>query len=133
MTSQVLITSLMTFCNTQLPPCSMKGFLDYIADEVVSQEFVHCPYSSIFDSKAGIQLNTTFVKVVLGMTTSAVTPTEWWACLTTWSRKTKTSSDSYYQRNLILTLFNPFRITNSTVYKTYYFQYISLTRFFLEF
>ncbi len=43
---------------------SMKGFLGFTADEVVSQDFVHCPYSSIFDSKAGIQLNTTFVKVV---------------------------------------------------------------------
>jgi glyceraldehyde 3-phosphate dehydrogenase len=43
---------------------SMKGVLGYTADEVVSQDFVHCPLSSIFDSKAGIQLNPTFVKVV---------------------------------------------------------------------
>lgn len=43
---------------------SMKGFLGYTEDEVVSQDFVHCPLSSIFDAKAGIQLNDTFVKVV---------------------------------------------------------------------
>lgn len=43
---------------------SMKGVLGYTEDEVVSQDFVHCPLSSIFDSKAGIQLNPTFVKVV---------------------------------------------------------------------
>jgi glyceraldehyde 3-phosphate dehydrogenase len=33
---------------------SMKGVLGYTEDEVVSSDFVHCPLSSIFDSKAGI-------------------------------------------------------------------------------
>jgi len=42
----------------------MKGFLGYTEDEVVSQDFVHSPLSSIFDAKAGIALNSTFVKVV---------------------------------------------------------------------
>lgn len=32
--------------------------------EVVSQDFVHDSRSSVFDSKAGIMLNPTFVKVV---------------------------------------------------------------------
>jgi len=43
---------------------SMKGILGYTEDEVVSQDFVHNPNSSIFDAKAGISLNSTFVKVV---------------------------------------------------------------------
>jgi len=43
---------------------SMKGILGWTNDEVVSQDFVHCPLSSIFDSKAGISLNPTFVKVI---------------------------------------------------------------------
>jgi glyceraldehyde 3-phosphate dehydrogenase len=42
----------------------MKGFLGYTDQEVVSQDFVHNPLSSIFDSKAGIALNPTFVKVI---------------------------------------------------------------------
>ena len=42
----------------------MKGFLGYTEDEVVSSDFIHSPYSSIFDAKAGISLNPTFVKVV---------------------------------------------------------------------
>lgn len=32
----------------------MKGILGYTNDEVVSADFIHCPYSSIFDAKAGI-------------------------------------------------------------------------------
>lgn len=43
---------------------SMKGILGYTADEVVSSDFTTSPYSSIFDSKAGIALNPRFVKVV---------------------------------------------------------------------
>lgn len=43
---------------------SMKGILGYTQDEVVSSDFIGCGLSSIFDSKAGIQLNPTFVKVV---------------------------------------------------------------------
>lgn len=43
---------------------SMKGVLGYTEDAVVSQDFVHCPLSSIFDANAGIQLNPKFVKLV---------------------------------------------------------------------
>jgi len=43
---------------------SMKGYLGYTEDEVVSSDFIHSPLSSIFDAKAGIQLNPTFVKVI---------------------------------------------------------------------
>jgi glyceraldehyde 3-phosphate dehydrogenase len=43
---------------------SMKGILGYTEDAVVSQDFVHCPLSSIFDANAGISLNPKFVKLV---------------------------------------------------------------------
>ena len=43
---------------------SMKGVLGYTDEDVVSQDFVTCPLSSIFDSEAGIQLSPKFVKVV---------------------------------------------------------------------
>jgi glyceraldehyde 3-phosphate dehydrogenase len=42
----------------------MKGILGYHEEELVSQDFCHNPLSSIFDAKAGIQLNPRFVKVV---------------------------------------------------------------------
>ena len=42
----------------------MKGFLGYTDEEVVSADFIHSPLSSIFDAKAGIQLNSKFIKVV---------------------------------------------------------------------
>lgn len=42
----------------------MKGVLGYTEDEVVSNDFVHDPRTSIFDAKAGIPLTDTFVKVV---------------------------------------------------------------------
>jgi len=42
----------------------MKGFLGYTDEEVVSTDFTGCDLSSIFDSKAGIQLNTKFVKLI---------------------------------------------------------------------
>jgi glyceraldehyde 3-phosphate dehydrogenase len=42
----------------------LKGILDYTEDEVVSMDFVHDPHSSIFDAKAGIALNSKFVKLV---------------------------------------------------------------------
>jgi len=42
----------------------LKGIMGYTADEVVSQDFVHDPHSSIFDSKAGISLNPNFAKLV---------------------------------------------------------------------
>lgn len=43
---------------------TMKGFLGYTEDEVVSSDFIHCPLSSIYDAKAGIGLNDTFFKLV---------------------------------------------------------------------
>jgi glyceraldehyde 3-phosphate dehydrogenase len=42
----------------------MKGILKVTHDEVVSQDFAHDPHSSIFDVKAGIALNSTFMKLV---------------------------------------------------------------------
>jgi len=42
----------------------MKGVLDYTDEEVVSTDFVTCKASSIFDIKAGIALNDSFVKLV---------------------------------------------------------------------
>jgi len=42
----------------------LKGVLGYTEDDVVSQDFVTCPLSSIFDKNAGIQLSSKFVKVV---------------------------------------------------------------------
>ncbi len=42
----------------------MKGVLGYTEDEVVSNDFLHDPRTSIFDAKAGIALSDTFVKVV---------------------------------------------------------------------
>jgi glyceraldehyde 3-phosphate dehydrogenase len=42
----------------------LKGVLGYTDEDVVSQDFVTCPLSSIFDSQAGIQLSPNFVKVV---------------------------------------------------------------------
>jgi len=35
----------------------MKGFLSFTTEELVSQDFVHCPFSSIYDSKATLQNN----------------------------------------------------------------------------
>lgn len=43
---------------------SLKGILGYTDEDVVSQDFVSCELSSIFDAKAGIQLSGDFVKVV---------------------------------------------------------------------
>merc|ERR1711904_451526 len=42
----------------------MKGVLDFTDEEVVSTDFETCKSSSIFDIKAGIALNDTFVKLV---------------------------------------------------------------------
>merc|ERR1712122_461357 len=42
----------------------MKGILDWTDEEVVSTDFTSCKSSSIFDVKAGIALNETFVKLV---------------------------------------------------------------------
>jgi glyceraldehyde 3-phosphate dehydrogenase len=43
---------------------SMKGFLGYTEEEVVSSDFIGSKYSSIFDSGACIELNGTFFKLV---------------------------------------------------------------------
>jgi glyceraldehyde 3-phosphate dehydrogenase len=43
---------------------AMKGVLAYTEDEVVSSDFISDPHSSIYDAKAGIQLNDRFFKVV---------------------------------------------------------------------
>lgn len=42
----------------------LKGILGYTEDEVVSSDFIHDSRTSIFDAKAGIALNDTFVKLV---------------------------------------------------------------------
>jgi glyceraldehyde 3-phosphate dehydrogenase len=42
----------------------MNGVLCYTEDEVVSSDFIGDPHSSIFDAKAGIELNDRFFKVV---------------------------------------------------------------------
>jgi len=43
---------------------SMKGFLSYCDEPVVSSDFIGSHYSSIFDKGAGIALNDTFYKIV---------------------------------------------------------------------
>ncbi len=42
----------------------LKGILGYTEEDVVSQDFIGDPRTSIFDAKAGISLNDHFVKVV---------------------------------------------------------------------
>ena len=42
----------------------LDGILGYTADEVVSTDFVHSKYSSIFDAGSGIELNNRFFKLV---------------------------------------------------------------------
>lgn len=42
----------------------LKGILGYTEEAVVSTDFRDCPKTSIFDAKAGIQLDKTFVKVI---------------------------------------------------------------------
>lgn len=43
---------------------SLKGILGYTEESVVSQDFIGDPRTSIFDAGAGIELNSTFFKVV---------------------------------------------------------------------
>merc|ERR1712086_1064135 len=43
---------------------SMKGILGYTDEDLVSSDFIGDDRSSIFDAKAGIQLNKTFVKLI---------------------------------------------------------------------
>ena len=42
----------------------MKGIMGYVDYDVVSRDLLTCPYSSVFDAKAGIALTDTFVKLV---------------------------------------------------------------------
>ena len=42
----------------------LKGIVEYIDEDLVSTDFVNDEHTSIFDSKAGIQLTDTFVKLV---------------------------------------------------------------------
>ena len=42
----------------------MKGVLGYTEEEVVSSDFIGDRHSSIFDAKAGIELNKRFFKIV---------------------------------------------------------------------
>ncbi|MDR2505988.1 MAG: type I glyceraldehyde-3-phosphate dehydrogenase [Oscillospiraceae bacterium] len=41
-----------------------KGIIGYTEEDIVSSDIIHDPRTSIFDAKAGIQLNETFVKLV---------------------------------------------------------------------
>ncbi len=43
---------------------SLKGYLAYTDDEVVSSDMIGNPHTAIFDEKAGIMLSPTFVKIV---------------------------------------------------------------------
>ena len=43
---------------------NLKGILGYTEDDVVSQDFIGDPHTSIFDAKAGIALTDKFVKLV---------------------------------------------------------------------
>ena len=43
---------------------SMKGVMGYTEDEGVASDFIGESCTSVFDAKAGIALNDTFVKVV---------------------------------------------------------------------
>jgi len=42
----------------------LKGVLSWTDEEVVSTDFLSCPYSSIVDVNSGIQLNDNFVKII---------------------------------------------------------------------
>ena len=42
----------------------MKGILGYTDEEVVSSDFIHNSQSSIFDIKASIMLNESYMKIV---------------------------------------------------------------------
>jgi glyceraldehyde 3-phosphate dehydrogenase len=43
---------------------TMKGILSYCEDPIVSSDLIGNPHSSIFDAKAGMELNSTFFKLV---------------------------------------------------------------------
>ena len=42
----------------------MSGVLCYTEEEVASSDFIGDPHSSIYDAKAGIELNANFFKVI---------------------------------------------------------------------
>jgi glyceraldehyde 3-phosphate dehydrogenase len=42
----------------------LKGVLEVTSDEVVSSDFIHCEASSVLDAGSGIELNSTFFKLV---------------------------------------------------------------------
>ncbi len=42
----------------------MKGIMGYTDEDVVSSDFITCTLSSIYDSKAGIELNSRFFKLI---------------------------------------------------------------------
>lgn len=42
----------------------MKGIMGYTDEDVVSSDFIGCPLSSIYDSKACIELNSRFFKLI---------------------------------------------------------------------
>lgn len=43
---------------------ALNGILHYTEEEVVSSDFIGSTYSSIFDAKAGMELNSTFFKLI---------------------------------------------------------------------
>jgi glyceraldehyde 3-phosphate dehydrogenase len=43
---------------------ALKGIMGYTDEEVVSSDFIGCPLSSIYDAKAGIELNSRFFKLI---------------------------------------------------------------------
>ena len=49
---------------TEYADNSMKGILGYTDEEVVSSDFIHNSQSSIFDIKASIMLNESYMKIV---------------------------------------------------------------------
>jgi len=55
----------------------LKGILGYTEDAVVSTDFVGETQTSVFDAKAGIALDTTFVKLYHGTTTKWDTQTKY--------------------------------------------------------
>lgn len=58
-TYEEIKTAMKTAANGEL-----KGILGYTEDEVVSSDFIGDPRTSIFDAKAGISLNSNFVKII---------------------------------------------------------------------
>lgn len=59
-------TSYEEICNVikQYSEGEMKGIMGYTEDEVVSQDFVSEPRTSVFDAKAGLALNSNFFKLI---------------------------------------------------------------------